>query len=81
MDWLVLRAFFKSVQEQAEPPIDVYDTVAWMCISTLSEQSVAMGGHRCRFRILPAESGIKEIARKQVEAYRLDVIPEENIGL
>jgi predicted dehydrogenase len=44
MDWLVLCAFAEAVQEDAEPPIDVYDTAAWMAITCLSEQSVAMGG-------------------------------------
>ncbi len=44
MDYLVLRAFVESVQEQKAPPIDVYDTASWMAITCLSEQSVAMGG-------------------------------------
>lgn len=44
MDWLVFRAFFDSVQNQTEVPIDVYDAAAWMSITALSEQSIAMGG-------------------------------------
>ncbi len=44
MDYLVQRAFFESVMNETDPPIDVYDTAAWMCISALSEQSIAMGG-------------------------------------
>ena len=44
MDWVVLCAFAEAVKEDAEPPIDVYDTAAWMAITCLSEQSVAMGG-------------------------------------
>ncbi|MGI5868973.1 MAG: Gfo/Idh/MocA family protein [Kiritimatiellia bacterium] len=44
MDYLVLRAFIESLQNNVEPPIDVYDTAAWMAITCLSEQSVAMGG-------------------------------------
>jgi predicted dehydrogenase len=44
MDWLVLCAFADAVKNDAEPPIDVYDTAAWMAITCLSEQSVAMGG-------------------------------------
>lgn len=43
MDYLVLRAFIESVQNQTEPPIDVYDAAAWMSITALSEQSIAMG--------------------------------------
>ncbi|MDR3314171.1 MAG: Gfo/Idh/MocA family oxidoreductase [Oscillospiraceae bacterium] len=44
MDYLVLSAFIESVQLGAPPPIDVYDTAAWMAVTYLSEQSVAMGG-------------------------------------
>ena len=44
MDYLVLCAFAESAINDAEPPIDVYDTAAWMAITALSEQSVAMGG-------------------------------------
>lgn len=44
MDWLVFCDFIKAVQNGTQTPIDVYDTAAWMCISTLSEQSIAMGG-------------------------------------
>ena len=43
MDYLVLRAFIESVQNQTEPPIDVYDAAAWMSITCLSEASIAMG--------------------------------------
>ena len=44
MDYLVLRAFVESIQNDVPPPIDVYDTASWMAITCLSEQSVAMGG-------------------------------------
>ena len=43
MDYLVLRSFIESVQDQTEPPIDVYDLAAWMSITALSEQSIACG--------------------------------------
>lgn len=43
MDYLVLRAFVESVQNQTEPPIDVYDAASWMCITALSEESIALG--------------------------------------
>ncbi len=43
MDYLVLSAFVDSL-DSGKPPIDVYDTAAWMVITCLSEQSVAMGG-------------------------------------
>ncbi len=44
MDYLVLSAFVEACQVGSQPPIDVYDTAAWMAITCLSEQSVAMGG-------------------------------------
>lgn len=43
MDFLVLSAFVESAMNDVEPPIDVYDTAAWMAITALSEESVAMG--------------------------------------
>lgn len=44
MDYLVLCAFAEALQTGKKPPIDVYDTVTWMSITCLSEQSVALGG-------------------------------------
>ena len=44
MDYLVDRAFFDSVRDQTDPPIDVYDMAAWMSIGILSEQSILQGG-------------------------------------
>lgn len=43
MDYLVLRSFIESIQQQKPFPIDVYDAAAWMCITALSEQSIALG--------------------------------------
>ena len=43
MDYLVLRAFVESLQEKKPFPIDVYDTAAWMAVTALSEDSIAMG--------------------------------------
>ena len=44
MDYLVDRAFFDSVRDQTDPPIDVYDMAAWMSIGVLSEESILKGG-------------------------------------
>ncbi len=44
MDGIILREFIDAVKDGKPMPIDVYDTAAWMCISCLSERSVATGG-------------------------------------
>lgn len=46
MDYLVLRAFIESLQNGTKTPIDVYDMAAWMAITCLSEDSIAMGGQQ-----------------------------------
>ena len=43
MDWLVYGEFFDCLLEGRPFPIDVYDAAAWMVITPLSEQSIAMG--------------------------------------
>jgi len=43
MDTLCIQAFIHSVRTKTPPPIDVYDTAAWMSITCLSEDSIAMG--------------------------------------
>ncbi len=43
IDWLVLDAFFTSLHDNDVPPIDTYDSAAWMAISPLSEISIANG--------------------------------------
>lgn len=44
MDYFEFKAFFQAVLKGEEMPIDVYDAAAWMCITPLSEQSIAHGG-------------------------------------
>ena len=44
MDYLVMAAFADAARNHTQPPIDVYDAAAYMAITALSEQSVAMGG-------------------------------------
>lgn len=45
MDWLVFSDFVDALKNNKEMPIDVYDMAAWMCITTLAEDSIALGGH------------------------------------
>ena len=44
MDAVMFRDFIECLREGKEMPIDVYDAAAWMCITVLSEQSIAAGG-------------------------------------
>lgn len=43
MDWLVFDAYFSALRNGMVPPIDTYDTAAWMAITPLSEISIANG--------------------------------------
>ena len=43
MDYLVVSAFFEAVTQGKKPPIDTYDTAAWMAITPLSEESILKG--------------------------------------
>lgn len=44
IDWLVISAFLEAARANAPAPIDVYDAASWMSISSLSEDSIALGG-------------------------------------
>lgn len=44
MDGLVYGAFFDCVMNGYDMPINVYDAAAWMAVTNLSEQSIALGG-------------------------------------
>ena len=45
MDYIEFVEFFKALRAGGEMPIDVYDAAAWMCITAISEASIAAGGH------------------------------------
>ena len=44
MDGIMFRAFVNCLKEGKPFPIDVYDAAAWMCITCLSEKSIAENG-------------------------------------
>ncbi len=44
MDYLEFKAFFKAILNGEDMPVDVYDAASWMCITALSEHSIAQGG-------------------------------------
>ena len=43
IDWMVFRAFIESVKNGTPPPIDVYDTAAWLAIGPLTRASIENG--------------------------------------
>ena len=43
IDWLEVNAFIDALREGKPMPIDVYDAASWMCITPLSEASIATG--------------------------------------
>ena len=49
MDALALLAFFDAVRNRTVTPIDVYDVAAWMAVTALSEQSIALGSQPVAF--------------------------------
>ncbi len=70
MDWLVLDAFFESLRTETDTPIDVYDMAAWMSISTLSEQSIALGGAPV---LIPDFTNGKYLIRKKDKGGKYDL--------
>ncbi|PYI53814.1 Gfo/Idh/MocA family protein [Paenibacillus flagellatus] len=73
MDYLCLRSFVESLRRQTAPPIDVYDAAAWMAVTVLSEQSVALGSQPVAF---PDFTNGKWMSREPAPSgkYGLDVL-------
>ena len=44
MDYIMFEEFVNAVIEKTPMPIDVYDAAAWMCVTALSEKSIANNG-------------------------------------
>ncbi len=44
MDAILLRQFADAIKSGSEMPLDVYDAAVWMCVTALSERSIALGG-------------------------------------
>jgi hypothetical protein len=43
MDFFLINSFIESAKRNETPVFDVYDAASWLCITPLSEQSIAMG--------------------------------------
>jgi len=76
MDWLAIQAFLDAVRNKVATPIDVYDCAAWMSVTCLSEQSIALGSMPVAF---PDFTNGKWINRPPapVNKWALDAVHEE----
>ena len=76
MDWLAIQAFLDAVRNKTATPIDVYDCAAWMSVTCLSEQSIALGSMPVAF---PDFTNGKWINRKPAPAskWSLDAVHME----
>ncbi len=70
MDYLMLREFFRAVQEGKPMPVDVYDAAAWMVITPLSEQSIKKNGSSV---VIPDFTGGQWKERKNRDVVPLDL--------
>ena len=76
MDCLAIMAFLDAVRNKTATPIDVYDCAAWMSVSCLSEQSIALGSMPVAF---PDFTNGKWIKREPalVNKWSIDAVHEE----
>ena len=66
----------ESVKNETKPPIDVYDAVAWMVITPLSEVSIAKGSMPVGIPDFTYGQWIEPYTGEQ-HKYSLDVICED----
>ena len=72
-DCLAIMAFLDAVRNKTATPIDVYDCAAWMSVSCLSEQSIALGSMPVAFPDFTNGKWIKREAAP-VNKWALDAI-------
>lgn len=71
MDYIEFRKFIDTLLSGEEMPIDVYDAAAWMAVSALSEQSIALGGAPVAF---PDFTGGAWVTRKPKDVTEYPVV-------
>ena len=72
MDGLVYGAFFECVLNGYDMPINVYDAAAWMVVTTLSEQSIALNGAPVYFPDFTRGAWKDPVDAKNPSPYHLD---------
>lgn len=71
MDYFMFKEFFRCALNGEDMPLDVYDAVAWMCVTALSEQSIAQGGAP---QVIPDFTCGKWVTRKRKDVYNFDFL-------
>lgn len=74
MDYIEFRKFIDALLSGEEMPIDVYDAAAWMAVSALSEQSIALGGAPVAF---PDFTGGAWVTRKSKDVTEYPVVKRD----
>ena len=74
MDYIEFRKFIDTLLSGEEMPIDVYDAAAWMAVSALSEQSIALGGAPVAF---PDFTGGAWVTRKPKDVTEYPVVKRD----
>ncbi len=74
MDFIEFEKFVSALLDGKEMPIDVYDAAAWMAVSALSEQSIALGGAPVAF---PDFTGGAWVTRKPKDVAEYPVIKRD----
>lgn len=73
MDYIMLKDFVSCLKYKKPFAIDVYDAVTWMCVTALSEQSIAMGSMPVE---CPDFTRGKYKTRKTVDCFVYPVVKE-----
>lgn len=68
MDGVMFRIFVEAVKSGSPMPIDVYDAASWMCVTALSEASIAQGG---AIQQIPDFTAGKWLTRKPEDVMKL----------
>lgn len=68
MDGVMFRIFVEAAKNGSPMPIDVYDAASWMCVTALSEKSIAEGG---AVQQIPDFTNGKWLSRKPQDVMKL----------
>lgn len=73
MDYMMFKSFFKAAINGDPMPVDAYDAAAWMCITALSEQSIAQGGAP---QPIPDFTKGKWLTRPRLDVMEFPTVPD-----